>query len=254
MMFKRSLTILMFLFALGLSLSLQAPTAHAQDQTYFTYVSFWAVPRAQWAAFDKERDQANATLQRLVTDGTIVSWGDSADYVHGEAGYTHEDWFMATSRANILKALELLRAGSTGPAFSAVTKHQDYFLRTLAHGGKTSPVTTGYIRVAMWQAKPDEGQAFEAHFMKYLKPALDADVASGAILMYNFDVEDIHTGAPGRFNLAIVYPNGEAIDSFYTNLAEAGKQNPAVGEMIDSLTISKEHRDLFSKVTAYQHK
>jgi hypothetical protein len=253
-MLKRTFTLLAVVFAIGLGMALQAPSALAQDHTYYTYVAEWAVPRSQWAAFEKERDQANSINQRLVADGTIIAWGNDTNYVHTEDGYTHEDWFTSTSRAGILKALETLRTTSTGPAFSAVTKHRDYFLHTIGHGGKTSSGATGYLRVAVWQAKPGEGDAFVEHFKKYLQPILDSEVADGTILMYNFDTEEIHTEAPGGYFLAIVYPNGDAMDKFYAGVQARSKDNPAVGQMIGSLTVSEAHRDSLSKVTSYQHK
>jgi hypothetical protein len=253
-MFKRTFTLLAVAFALAFGVALQSPPACAQDQTNYTYVSEWAVPRSQWAAFEKERDQSNSLMQRLVADGTLIAWGSDADYVHTEDGYTHEDWFISNSRAGILKALEAARSTATGPAFSAVTKHKDYFLRTLAHGGKTSSGATGYLRVASYQTKPGEGTAFVDHFKKYIQPRLDEEVADGTILMYNFDTEEIHTDAPGGYNLAIVYPNGETIDKAYARLDAASKENPAVGQVIATLTVGEAHRDILCKVTSYQHK
>ena len=253
-MLKRSLTFLAVVFAIVLGMTLQAPPAWAQDQSYYTYVAEWAVPRSQWAAFEKERDQANSVNQRLVADGTIIAWGNDTNLVHTEDGYTHEDWFTATSRAGILKALDTLRSTSTGPAFASVTKHRDYFLHTIGHGGKTSSGATAYLRVTFWQAKPHEGDALVEHFKKYIQTVLDSEVADGTILMYNFDTEEIHTDTPGGYFLAILYPNGEAIDKAYTMLMARTKDNPAVGQMIGSLTVSEAHRDELSKVTSYQHK
>ncbi|HJY82317.1 MAG TPA: hypothetical protein VKK81_14700, partial [Candidatus Binatia bacterium] len=138
--------------------------------------------------------------------------------------------------------------------FTAVTKHHDLLLHTLAHGGKTSSGATGYLRVAIWQAKAGEADALEAHVLKYIKPVLDADVANGTILMYNFDKEDVHTGEPGAYDLAIIYPNGGAIDRFFADLAAAQKENPSVGQVLNSLTVGEAHRDIFSRVTTYQHK
>jgi hypothetical protein len=253
-MFKRTCIVLSFVCALALGIALQATPAWAQDQTYYTYVSEWNVPRGQWAAFEKERDQTNATLQRLVADGTIIAWGNDAAYVHTEDGYTHEDFFTSTSRAGILKALESLRPGATGGAYAAVTKHKDIFLHTLVHGGKTSTGATGYLRVAMYQAKPGEGDAFADHMKKYILPMVDAGVADGSILMYNFDTEDIHSDAPGAYFLAILYSSGDAMDKFFTRLAANGKDNPAAGEVISNLTVGEAHRDTLAKVTAYQHK
>jgi hypothetical protein len=253
-MLKRTFVVLAFAFALALGLALQATPAWAQDQTYYTYVAEWAVPRSQWAAFEKESGQSNSTMQRLVADGTIIAWGSDVNYVHTEDGYTHTDFFVSTSRAGILKALETLRASGTGGSYNSVTKHGDLFLHTLVHGGKTSAGATGYLRVAFWQAKPGQGDALTEHIKKYVQPVLDSEVADGTILMYNFDTEEIHTDAPGGYNLAIVYPSAEAMDKAYARLAADSKQNPAVGQVIADLTVSEAHRDSLSRVTAYQHK
>jgi hypothetical protein len=253
-MLKRTCVVLVFAFALVLGAALIATPTRAQDQTYYTYVSEWNVPRGQWGAFEKERDQQNASLQHLIADGTIIAWGSDANYVHTEDGYTHEDFFVATSRAGILKALETLRPPATGGSYTSVTKHKDMFLHTMAHGGKTSSATTGYVRVGSWMAKPGESDAFEEHVKKYILPLLDADVADGTVLMYNFDTEDIHTDAQGSYTLAVVYPSGEAMDRAYARLATTMKDNPAVGEMVSNYTVSDAHRDYLGKVSAYQHK
>lgn len=153
-MLKKTAVALAFLFALALGIALQATPAMAQEQTYYTYVSEWNVPRAQWGAFEKERDQQNSTMQKLVSEGTIIAWGSDANYVHTEDGYTHEDFFVATSRAAILKALETLRPPATGGTYTSVTKHRDFFMHTLAHGGKTSSGNSGYLRVAFGRRSP----------------------------------------------------------------------------------------------------
>ncbi|MHB8539421.1 MAG: hypothetical protein ACYDCD_00555 [Candidatus Acidiferrales bacterium] len=254
-MFNRFLTTLGLAIALaGGMLLMPKPAAAQQGQDYYTYVSEWAVPRTQWAAFDKEDSASISRMQKFVADGTLVDWGNVSVRVHQEDGYTHAEWFTANSRAALLKVLETDWATAANPAFSSATKHFDLFLHTLAHGGKTSSGATGYIRVASWQAKPGQESALEATFMKYIKPTLDADVANGTLLMYNFDTEDIHTDPPGAYDLAMVFPNGEAMDKFFADLATNQKENPSTGELLDSLTVSKDHRDSFGRVTAYQHK
>ncbi|MGH9683620.1 MAG: hypothetical protein ACRD4S_08430 [Candidatus Acidiferrales bacterium] len=253
-MLKRTFVVLAFVFTFALGLALQATPAWAQDQTYYTYVSEWAVPRAQWSAFEKARDQANSAMQHFVSDGTIVAWGSDDVYVHTAEGYTHADFFVATSRAGILKALDNLRPGATGGAYTSVTKHEDFFMHTLLHGGKTSSGATGYIRVTFWQAKPGEGEALVDVVKKYVQPVLDSEVADGTILMYNFDEQDIHTAAPGGYNLAIVYPNAEAMDTAYSRMMAGSKENPAVGRVISDLTVTEAHRDSLGKITAYGHK
>ena len=252
-MFKRLLVSGLLLCAVAASVVVLPLPAAAQDHSYFTYVSWWTVPREQWAAFDKQSQEADAQMKSALADGTIVAWGDVATRVHEENGYTHAEFFTATSRDKLLKALEAQWARATNAAFVSATKHHDVLLETLAHGGKTSSGATGYVRVTFWQAKPGSEQALEGYVMKSVKPVLDAAVASGTLLMYNFDKEDVHSDAPGGYNLALVFPNGAALDKFFNDLAAAGKSDPTVGEVLDNLTVAKEHRDALSRLTAYGH-
>jgi hypothetical protein len=241
--------------AIALSPIWAAAQANNQEQSYYTYVSQWQVPRADWAAFEKQEKADDALMQKLVSDGTIIDWADENARVHTPDGFTHSDWFTATSRANLLKALEQLMGGATNPAFTSVTKHADLFLHTIAHGGKTAADgTTGYLRVTFWQAKPGEGDALEHYVLSALKPMLDQDIENGSLLMYNFDEEDVHASQPGGYDLAMVFRDGAAFDKFFDELAASGKQNPGVEQVLDSLTVAKEHRDEFGRVTAYQHK
>jgi hypothetical protein len=253
-MLKRIGIVFGCVFALALGIALQATPTSAQDETYYTYVSEWNVPRGQWAAFEKERDQGNAAMQRLVADGTIIAWGNDINLVHTEDGFTQEDFFMATSRAAILKALDALRPGATGGAYTAVTKHRDYFMHTLAHGGKTSSGATGILRVVSWQAKPHEGDALTEVVKKYIVPELNAQIADGSVVMFNFDTEEIHTDPQGLYFLAIIYSSGEAMDKAFGGLLTDLKANPAVGDAISSITVAEAHRDSLAKVTAFQHK
>src|SRR5437868_7985673 len=162
-MFKRFLVIACMGCAAMLSpVWLSAQTA-TQDQSYFTYVSQWAVPRAEWANFEKQEKDDDALMQKLVADGTIIAYGDSTSRVHTEDGYTHADWMTATSRANLLKALEETFKTASNAAFVGTTKHYYLILRTLAHGGKPASGATGYLRVVFWQARPGAEDALEAH-------------------------------------------------------------------------------------------
>lgn len=174
--------------------------------------------------------------------------------VHQEDGYTHSEFFTATSRANLLKALEAIWAGATNAAYSATTRHSDVLLHTIAHGAKPISGATGYLRVTQWQARPGAEQALQAYVMKNLKPMLDNDVANGTILMYNFDEEDIHTSPPGAFDLAVAFPDGAALDKFFAEIAAAEKEDPAVEQVMDNLTVAKAHHDAFDRVVAFEHK
>jgi len=236
-----------------LSLMVTAP-AQAQEPTHYTFVSYWDVPRAQWNDFEKAEAQTSSILEGLVADGTLTAWGSSAALVHTSGGYTHANWFVSETQGGIVKTLTALGTASRGSAYAGVTKHEDLLLHSIAHGGKTARATSGVIRVAMWQAKPGEGEGIENYFKKYIQPDLDAGVADGSVLMYNFDNEAIHTDAPGAYNLAVVYANADGLDKGAAQLAAHAKDNPAAGQGFGSMVETKDHRDSLGRVLAYQHK
>jgi hypothetical protein len=241
------------LFIAGIALT-PKPAAAQMAQGYYTYVSQWAVPRAQWDAFDKQVESDIPRMKQLVADGTIIAWGNDTVRVHQEDGYTHAEWFTATSRANLLKALEEQWTTATNASYVSSTKHSDLFLRTIAHGGNAVSNGTGYLRVAFYEAKPGEAEAVQSLLMKNIKPFLDSAVANGTLTMYNIDQEDIHTSAPGGYNLAMLFPDGAAMDKFFADLMASEKTDPTTGQVLESLTVAKEHRDSLGRVTAYQHK
>ena len=253
-MIKRSFTILGVVCALALSALVAAAPAQAQEQTHYTFVSFWAVPRAQWTDFEKSSQQSDSIFEGLVADGTLVAWGADAAVVHTEDSFTHANWFVATSQAGILKTLVALQSQSRTQALASATKHMDLMLHTLAHGGRTGRATSGYIRVAFWRAKPNRGEDVENFFKKYIQPDLDAGVADGSVLMYNFDSEQIHTDAPGSYNLAVVYANGDGLDKSAAMLAAHAKEDPAVGAGFGSMLETEAHRDDLARILAFQHK
>jgi hypothetical protein len=239
---------------LALASFVVAASTPAQEQTHYTFVSYWAVPRAQWADFEKAQEQTAPLLEHLVADGTLVAWGSSAALVHSEDGYTHASWFVSTTQSGLTKTLEALRTASRAQALAGTTKHQDFMLHSIAHGGKTVRATSGIIRVSFWRAKAGRGDDVESFFKKYIQPDLDAGVADGSILMYNFDSETIHTDAPGGYNLAVVYASGDGLDKASALLAAHAKESPAVGEGFASMLVTEAHRDSLGRVLAYQHK
>lgn len=240
--------------AAGMLLTPKAALAQDQGQTYYTYVSVWAIPRAQWAAFAKQDESNIAKMKQAVADGLLVAWGNEAIRVHQEDGYTHADWFTATSRENLLKVLEGQYTTATNPSYVAATKHHDLFLHTIAHGGKSVSDGTGYLRVAFYQAKPGQSDALAGLLMGKVKSFLDSEAVKGNLTLYNIDVEDIHTSAPGGYNLAVLFPDGAAMDKFYSDFGAMEKSDPATGLAFASLTAEKDHRDDFGRVTAYQNK
>ncbi|MGH9731730.1 MAG: hypothetical protein ACRD4A_08515, partial [Candidatus Acidiferrales bacterium] len=238
-MLNRFLTVLGVASALvaGVLLTPKPAAAQDQNQTYYTYVSEWAVPRAQWAAFAKQDESSVAQMKKDVADGLLVAWGNEVTRVHTSDGFTHAEWFTATSRENLLKVLEEQWTGATNPSYVAATKHADLFLHTIAHGGKADASGTGYLRVASYQAKPGADAALQGLLMGKVKAFIESEVSKGNITLYNIDVEDVHTDMPGGYDLAMLFPDGAAMDRFYADFDAIGKSDSTVGVAFDGLTL-----------------
>lgn len=259
---EKTLMIKNYLVLVGCAFALLAGTlfapqpAPAQDQgpTYYTYVSQWTVPRDQWNTFDKAEQAGVSQMKKYVAEGLLVAWGIEANRVHSVDGFTHAEWFTATSRENLLKVLEDQWAGSTSASFVATTKHADLFLHTMAHGGKAGASGTGYLRVAFFQAKLKGADAFEHLLMDKAKPFLDSEVVKGNITVYNIDTEEVATQAPGGYNIAVLFPDGAAMDRYYSDLSALQRSDPTTGVAISSLTRMKDFRSSLGWVSAYQNK
>lgn len=235
------------------TLSLVSPV-QAQEKTHYTYVSLWAVPRAQWADFEKTREQARPVYERSMNEGSLVAWGFDAILVHTDEGYTHVSWFIATSMAGIVKTLEALRNSSTGAPYTSVSKHSDLLLHTVVHEGKATTMGTGYMRVAVYQTRPGEGERFEESFKKYIKPMLDTELADGTVTMYSLNNETIHTHPPGGYSVMVLYSTPEGLDKGAAALDVLTKENPAIIANVALQTNLEDHRDGLGHVLAYTHK
>jgi len=116
-----------------------ASTQQPTEPAAFTYVAEWAIPRAQWDAFQANFDKnTRPVLDRASADGTLVSWGSYATYVHLDGDVTHGFWMQSVGSGGIEKVREQLIKNPPDPSLLAATKHRDYFLRSLLRKARTT--------------------------------------------------------------------------------------------------------------------
>lgn len=248
-----------------LAVSLLAPlaaSAQQQEPPSFTYVSEWRIPRAQWddyVAFNKKN--AEPILQKLMADGTIISWGAYATNVHEENGPTHGTWFEAPSIANIEKALMALTKVAQNPILSAGggVKHRDYFLSSQLRRSKAASGSDGYLWVNYTQLQPGKAEEWRKLFDQYIKPLLDGLLTDGSFIAYEIEGELVHTDNPNGIYLVYIAPNADGIDKFYaairTRMAQATpEERRAISEAFAATTMPAAHRDFFARVLSYAQK
>ena len=237
------------------SVLLLALPAMAQEAPVYTYVAHWNVPRAQWAEFTAFGEESvRPVLERILANGTIVSWGISTTVVHEENGTTHEVWWAASSIAGIERAREELVKVSPSAVVPGA-KHHDHLLQSLIHRGSTTDTTSGYLYISVYKVQPGRGQAWRALWEKYFKAMCDELLANGTLLAYTVSVQYIHTDDPRTRIISYVLPSADAEDKMnaaFTAVFE--KEAPAIFAAFASVAVRSEHRDYFRRVLSYAHK
>jgi hypothetical protein len=219
----------------------------------YTYVSQWAVPRADWATYEKGISATKQLMDKLVADGTLVDYGWFKNLVHQEGTPTHGDWFSATSVGNVMKALNALMAqGATaGPDKSLnESRHWDYLLVSRQYGKHSGTFENSYLRVGSYKAKHGESETVEKALNSYIIPRLEKLLADGAIHFYAVSREAIHTDDPAEFDVVVITNGAAGLDKFYESLDAAAKANPTGGPAFASATEGSAHRDSLSVATA----
>lgn len=257
---RRSLTGFLFVVCTLAIVMLGAGTAWTQSMAdekgpLYTYVSEWAVPRAMWGDYQKSQAVEDESMNKLVADGTLVSFGSFSVLNHQEGNPTHGSWFSAHSIANLMKVLQGLRSGpdATGPVLSA-SKHWDYIFESRDYNAHSGPIKNGYLRVGRWKyksgASDPDGKITKATMVAMLEKLL----ADGAIHNYQIDEETIHSSDPGTFWVAFIANGAEGIDKFNAAVEENRKKNPAGMAGFSSLLDSEGHRDFLAFVDYINHK
>ena len=223
----------------------------------FTYISHWRLPRASFqAASEFNENQSVPGFEQLVADGTIIHWGIDEPFVHSPTGHTHGSWFSATSMEGIDKAMATLQSGGGGgnPIPGASEAHHDHLLRSLAHGGKTSNIRNGYNRMIIQSVKPGRGEDWARYARASFKPAFDALVEDGTVLVWEISTDAIHSsGNPRQRYIWYVTADAAGLDKVSAALAKHRSENPGPLSAMRAATDREGHRDGLSRVH-FQHK
>jgi len=219
----------------------------------YSYVSFWTIPRAQWAEMEKADAADEAILQKGLSGGSIIGSGADRNLVHQPDGDTHDEWWSAMSMAGILNVLDQFykTGNATTPVLSTSTKHWDSIYVTRYynwHSGSWKDVYTRSSLYALKESAPDD--TLDTLSKNVLVPFFEKLLADGAIHEYEIDTEAVHTENPNDFWIVYIAANAEALDKVDAALRESLKANPLIGPAFDSMVDFSHHRDYLSRTTA----
>ena len=219
----------------------------------YSYVSFWNIPRAQWAEMAKADAADQKILDKAIASGTIVVYGNDVNLVHQPDGSTHDDWWSAMSMAGLLSVLDqFYKSGSTSsPVLASATKHSDSIFVSRHYNWHSGSWKDLYTHGASYKLKPNApDEAVETLSKSMIVPLMEKLLADGTIHEYEVDTEAIHTEAPGTFWIFYLAANAEGLDKVNAALREAFKSNPLHGPAFDSMVDFTEHRDYLARSSA----
>jgi len=216
----------------------------------YTYQSEWAIPRARWSDVAKDNAQSNQKiLAPALARGTLVGYGDDENLVHTADGYTHDNWWQATSMAGLLSVLEsFYKSGGTASAvLVSATKHADQVFVSRFYNWKPGSWKGAYGHASMYKLKPDApDDAVETLSKAAFVPLLEKLLADGTIVEYEIDEEIVHTESPDLFWIYYLAPSAAGIDKVNAAIREAVHNDPLIGPALNSMVDWTPHRDFLS--------
>lgn len=221
----------------------------------YTFVSQFQVPRANWAQYAENTEKSFVPIaDKMVADGTILSYSTFEHIVHTADGYTHGAAFASTSIAGLTKVLDEVRKAGPQPSQVAATKHEDFLMQSTMYlgGGSGKPA---YLRVVCQTAKPDKPEEYAAALKKYLWPMAEDQIKQGVVGYVGFEFQYVNTIAPSTRCLVINYPSADAMDKWATAVnATFAKMSPADRDAFFGSTVTDSRRDIMARITHSGHK
>jgi hypothetical protein len=220
----------------------------------YTFVSQFQVPRANWAQYSENTEKSFVPIaEKLVADGTILSYSTFESIVHAPDGYTHGAAWSSTSIAGLTKVLDEVRKASPQPGQIAATKHEDYLMQTSMYlVGSGTPT---YLRVVCQNAQPEKPEVYSAALRKYLWPMFEEQLKKGVVNYVGLDAQYVNNMAPSVRCLVINYPNAESMDKWAAAVnATFDKMSEADRKAFFGSTVTDSRRDIMARITHSGHK
>jgi hypothetical protein len=212
----------------------------------YTYISNWAIPRAQWSELDK----ALADTNKVLAGGSLVGYGVDESVLHQAEGSTHAVWWSAMSMAAVFDVLEQLRKTST-PVLNKATKHWDGIYVSRFYNWRVGSSHGGYTQTTSFKLRvgaPDD--AVQVLSKNIFVPLLEKLLSDGTLIEYEVDVQAEHAEAPGTFWITFITAKAEGLDKANASIAQTFNASPLVGPAFASDVDFAVHRDYLYRTEA----
>jgi hypothetical protein len=219
----------------------------------YTYVSLWAIPRAQWGDMAKADEGDQKILQQAMASGMLVGYGNDVNLVHQVDGMTHDEWWQSMSMAGLMNVLDQFykTGNATSPVLASATKHEDEIFVSRHYNWKSGSWKDLYTHGSSYRLKADApDEAVELLSKTLVVPLMEKMLADGTIYEYEIDTEAIHTTNPASFWVFYLGANADSLDKVNAALRDSLKANPLGGPAFDSLVDFNVHRDFLDRTNA----
>jgi len=228
-----------------------AQTVAAKEKPpLFRCVSYWAFPRAHWAEVEKDNATSNQKiLAAALADGTIAGYGDEENQVHSAEGFTHDNWWQATSIAGFMKVLKAVHKGGG----SSSTKHWDQIYISHFYNWKAGSWKGAYKYSGTYKVRPDAPDPDDVvrALSSFYVPVFEKMFADGIIVEYEIAREMIHTtDSRAQVHFSFVMPSAEGLDEFRAALGAALDENSLIGPAFGSMMVNFTPQADFVRVNA----
>lgn len=241
------------LLSMLIAVAAMAQTSEVKEKApMYTYVASWAIPRAQWGEVEKQNATNKAILDKALSAGTLVGYGNDETILHQPEESTHDSWWSSMSLGGLLNVLDQFAKSPTmtSPVLASATKHSDSILMSRYYNWKPGPLNGAFTRIGFYKLKdsaPDN--AVDVLAKNLVVPLLEKMLADGTIREYEIDEWAIHTENPGSFYIVYICPNADGLDKVNAALRESMKANPLGGPAFGSMHEMSAHRDELSRTT-----
>ena len=232
----------------------EAAAPKAKPRLY-RYESYWAFPPAHWGDVDKDNATGSQkVLAPALADGTLLGYGDGENLVRPEGGFTHDNWWQATSWADLTKVLEAFQkgSGSSSPLLVSSTQHWSQVYDSRFYNWKAGSWKGAYQRRITYKLKPDAdaGDAIPA-LGSFWVPLFEKLLADGTIVEYEIDHSLINsTESAGEIVFVFVTPNAEGRDKYTATYNAALLKNALLAPAKASLLFDATPHDDWVRVNA----
>lgn len=227
-----------------------ALTAVKEKPPLYRYESFWVFPPARWDDADKDNATANQkVLAPALADGAIVGYGDDKNLVYAGEGFTHDNWWQATSRQGVLRLIDVFdkRDGSSSPQLVSSTEHRSQLYVSRYYNWKAGSWKGAYGYRLAYKLRPGAAPDDAINMLSsFYVPICETLLANGTIVEYEIDSESVHSAdSPGQIIISFVAPSAGDLDKAFPAFAVSDSEGPLIEAAKASVFTNRDapHRD-----------